>query len=593
MTIDATPTSTFPTSGSPKRVLLIDLSTSSMRVDEIDVGDMLGLGGKAVGARLLERYLAPDADPLAAENIIVFAASPIATLGLAGSDRFGAFTKSPLTGIWLECYCGGSFGRALTETGWDAVVVQGAAETPVRLHLSAAGAETLPAEELWGLDPGTVEAALLQGLPKRSAVLSIGVAGENMVRIAAVMHEEAHALGRGGMGAVFGSKRLKAVSVTSPGPLRRVVSEELALLRRELSKLAAESPLVANYRRYGTPAVAALTNETGAFPTDLFTKGTAPHRATLEVEHWRDWADYSSAGCPPCPIRCRHTLTLNDGPQAGRRVHSPEYETVYSFGGSAMVEHARDIAFLNERCNLLGLDSISAGNLAAAAIKARQKGALPQGPAPGDVEGIDRLLTEIAERSTPVGEALAEGMDHALAEWGMGDWSITSKGMDPAGYEPRRLLGMALSYAVSVRGACHLRATFYKPELSGMLEGLSDEEFVDTYVDWEDRVTIMDTLTICRFYRDLLPWERIVPIATELNGSPVTVDRLKGLARDTITRIRALNFAFGATPADDTVAERFFREATDKAPALDRVRFEGWVRMYWQRRGWTEEGHLT
>jgi aldehyde:ferredoxin oxidoreductase len=143
-----------------------------------------------------------------------------------------------------------------------------------------------------------------------------------------------------------------------------------------------------------------------------------------------------------------------------------------------------------------------------------------------------------------------------------------------------------------VRGACHLRATFYKPELSGLLEGLDDDQFVDTYVDWEDRVTIMDTLTICRFYRDLLPWERIVPIAAELNGTPVTIEQLKTLARDTITRIRALNFAFGATPADDTVADRFFREPTDKAPALDRTRMEKWVRMYWQRRGWTEEGLL-
>ena len=575
-----------------KKVLFVDLDDSSTRVEQVEVGDMLGLGGKVLGARLLERYLKPEVDPLAPDNVLVFTCSPIATLGLSGSDRFGAFTKSPLTGIWLECYCGGSFGRALTETGWDAVVVRGTAAEPVRLHLSAAGAEVLPAGGLWGLDPGTVETRLLADLPRRSAALVIGVAGENLVRIASVMHEEAHALGRGGMGAVFGSKKLKAVTVTSPGPLKREVGEEFALLRRELSKLAAESPLVANYRRFGTPAVAALTNETGSFPTDLFTKGTAPHRATLEAEHWRDWAEYSSEGCPPCPIRCRHTLTLTDGPQAGRRVHLPEYETVYSFGGSAMVEHARDVAFLNERCNLLGLDSISAGNLAAAAIKARQLGKLPTGPAPGDVEGIDRLLIDIAHRSTPTGDALAEGMDHALDVWGMSEWSISSKGMDPAGYEPRRLLGMALSYAVSVRGACHLRATFYKPELSGLLEGLDDDQFVDTYVDWEDRVTIMDTLTVCRFYRDLLPWERIVAIATELNGAPVTIEQLKALARDTITRIRALNFAFGATPADDTVAERFFSEATDRAPALDRARLEKWVRLYWERRGWTEEGLL-
>ncbi len=573
-----------------RKLLVIDLGNGLSHVDEIEVSDVLGLGGKLLGARLMKRYLQPDIDPLTPENVLIITCSPVAAFSLSGSDRFGAFTKSPLTGAWLECYCGGSFGRAFTETGWDALVITGAAEDPVRLHVTAEGAQVLEASDLWGLTPGVVESDLLSRLPKRSAALSIGVAGENLVKVASVMHEQAHALGRGGMGAVFGSKRLKALTVTSPGALKPEVQEQFATTRRELSRLAAESPLVANYRQYGTPAVAALTNETGSFPTDFFTKGTAPHRATLEVEHWRDWAAYASDGCPPCPIRCRHRLTFTEGPEVGREVHAAEYETVYSFGGSCMVEHARDIALLNERCNLLGMDSISSGNLAAAAIKARELGRLPNGPGPGDVEGIARLLEQIALRSTPTGEALAQGLDHALQTWGMSDWSITSKGLDPAGYEPRRLTGMALSYAVSVRGACHLRATFYKPELGGELEGLDDDDFVETYIDWEDRVTIMDCLTMCRFYRDLLPWERLLSLVAQLNGGPVTREQLREVSEDTLTRIRALNFAFGLTPADDTVAERFFREPTDKAPALDRAQTERRIGLYWQKRGWGEDG---
>jgi aldehyde:ferredoxin oxidoreductase len=575
-----------------RNILLIDLTAGTTTVETVEVEASFGLGGKTLGAQLLERYLEPSVDPLSPGNVVVMTPSPLAAYGVPGSNRFGAFTRSPLTRIWLECYCGGTFGRAFTETGWDAAVIRGAAKAPVRVHLSQAGAEISPAEGLWGREPADVEEELLASLDKRSAVLAIGVAGENRVRVASVMHEEAHALGRGGMGAVFGSKKLKAVTVTSPGAARMEVSEKFATARRELARAGAESPLVQGYRRFGTPAVAALTNEYGAFPTDFFIKGTAPHRDTLEADRWREWADYSSEGCPPCPIRCRHTLTLKDGPHAGRRIHAAEYETIYSFGGSAMVRHARDVAFLNELCNRYGLDSISAGNLAAAAIKAHEMGRLPEGPAAGDTAAIGELLSHIAHRSTPTGDTLAEGMDHALETWGMSDWSISSKGMDPAGYEPRRLKGMALSNALSVRGACHLRATFYKPELSGLLEGLDDEQFVTTYVDWEDRMTIMDSLTMCRFYRDLLPWEQMLPLVAHLNGGPVTRDDLKRLSQRTISRIRRLNFALGCTPDDDTVAERFFREATDRAPALDREELKKRVALYWRERGWTEEGRL-
>jgi aldehyde:ferredoxin oxidoreductase len=257
------------------------------------------------------------------------------------------------------------------------------------------------------------------------------------------------------------------------------------------------------------------------------------------------------------------------------------------------VEHARDVAVLNERCNMLGMDTISGGNLAAIAIKGRQLGLVADGPAAGDVEGISRLLGEIAARSTSTGNILAQGMDDALAAFGMSEWSVTTKHLDPAGYEPRRLKGMALSYAVSVRGACHLRATFYKPDLGGLLEGLDDDTFVQIYIDWEDRMLLLDSLTMCRFYRDFMSWDHLLASASQLNGAPVTKEQLDQLCTETTTRIRRLNLAFGATPADDTVAERFFRESTDSAPALDREELRRRVRIYWKKRGWTDEGLIS
>ena len=185
---------------------------------------------------------------------------------------------------------------------------------------------------------------------------------------------------------------------------------------------------------------------------------------------------------------------------------------------------------------------------------------------------------------------VAQGMDQALDHFGMSEWSVTSKHLDPAGYEPRKLKGMAFSYAVNVRGACHLRATFYKAELSGILKDLDDDAWVQTYIDWEDRMLLLDSLTMCRFYRDWMTWDCLLSSAQQLNGAPVTKAQLEQLSNETMTRIRRLNLAFGLTPAADTVAERFFRDPTDTAPALDREELERRVHIYWLKRGWTKEG---
>jgi aldehyde:ferredoxin oxidoreductase len=573
-----------------RMIPVVDLTAGESYVEEFDAAGTLGLGGKVLGVRLLEKHLDLEADPLSRANVIVITPSLLAAYNMHGSNRFGAFTRSPLTGIWLECYCGGTFARTLTETRWDGLIIKGAADAPVHVHVTAEGAEIRPASDLWGKDTLATEDEVLSRLDGRSAVLCIGVGGENLVKIASVMHERAHSLGRGGLGAVFGSKRLKALSVSSSGPLRSSAEDHFAEQRRAVGNYAKESPATRNYILYGTPVMVRIVNDAGAFPTDFFEEGEVPHRATLEAEHWPEWARIESDSCPPCQLRCRKRLIVIDGPHKGLEIHGAEYETLYTFGGSCMVEHALNVARLNERCNLLGMDSISAGNLAAIAIKARQAGRLAEGPKPGDTEALLDILEQIATRSTAAGDTLADGMDRALAAFGMSDRTITSKGLDPAGYEPRRLKGMALAYALSPRGACHLRATFYKAELGGLLKDLDDETYVATYIDWENRMLLMDSFTMCRFYRDLLFWEFYESAAAQLKGEPVTEKELESLCDETLARIRKLNLAFGMTPSADTIAERFFTESTDKAPPVDRAELERRVRLYWIKRGWTETG---
>lgn len=570
------------------RTLFVDLTAGTARTEDLEVHGLSGLGGKALAIELLERYLDPTVDPLAPGNVLLFTPSPLAAYGFSGSNRFGAFTKSPMTGAFLESYAGGTMARTLRETGWDAVVVLGASGVPCRVHIDRDGASVLPASDLWGNDVFETEDSLRGSLPKRSSTMIIGRAGETRSALAAVVLEKDHALGRGGLGAVFGSKNVKAITVTSPGPLRAEPGEAFEAVRRAVSKLATESPAANAYRSFGTPMMVAVLNEAGAFPTGYWESGHAAHRSDLEAENFSTWAKVETGTCPPCPIRCRRHLTILEGPHAGREVHGPEYESLYSFGGLCMVKHAQDVLFLHEECNRLGMDTMSAGNLVSLAMKAAETGRLPDddAPKPGDAAAISELLVHMAERDTDLGDVLSRGIRGAAAALEMSNEAIHVKGMEPAGYDPRSLRGMALAYATSPRGACHLRTTFYKPILAGMVKDKDARGTVEVFVDFEDRMFLYDCLIMCRFYRDFMTWDDLAAVASELGGAPIAAPALQKLAGDLLTRVRRLNFAMGLTAADDTLPKRFFTEGLDDKPPIGERELGDWLDAYFEMRGW-------
>jgi aldehyde:ferredoxin oxidoreductase len=292
--------------------------------------------------------------------------------------------------------------------------------------------------------------------------------------------------------------------------------------------------------------------------------------------------------CPPCPIRCRRHLTILEGPHAGREVHGPEYESLYSFGGLCMVESAQDVLFLHEECNRLGLDTMSSGNLVSLAMKATETGRRDDGPVPGDAAAISTLLAGIARRDTELGNLLSRGIRGAAKALGMEDQAIHVKGMEPAGYDPRSLRGMALAYATSPRGACHLRATFYKPILAGMVKDTDARGTAEVFVDFEDRMFLYDCLIMCRFYRDFMTWDDLAAVTSELGGEEIDIPALQALAGELLTRVRRLNFAMGLTAADDTLPKRFFTEGLDDKPPIGERELGDWLDAYFDLRGWPE-----
>ena len=292
-------------------------------------------------------------------------------------------------------------------------------------------------------------------------------------------------------------------------------------------------------------------------------------------------------------MRCRKTLTIREGPHAGRIIKGPEYETLYAFGGLCMVEQAEDV-LLHPRA----MQPPGHGH-----HQRRQPGrASPSGPgsparrddapAPGDVPAIHALLEAMAHRSTPLGDLLAHGIRAAAAQLGMADEAVHVKGMEPAGYDPRALRGMALAYATSPRGACHLRATFYKPILGGLTKDLDPAGVAALFVDFEDRLFLFDCLTLCRFYRDFLTWEDLLVATSELAGRPVSREEVQALIGDLHTRLRRLNFAMGLSAADDTLPRPFMEDPLDGKEPIGADELGDLLSEYWTLRGWGPQGDV-
>jgi aldehyde:ferredoxin oxidoreductase len=329
-----------------------------------------------------------------------------------------------------------------------------------------------------------------------------------------------------------------------------------------------------------------IMNTIGAFPTQYWSKGTLEGWERISAESLLENCRVTSVACPHCFMACGKISEVKKGRHRGLRIMGPEYETIYAFGGLCMVKSIEEIIYLNDLCDRLGMDTITAGNLVAFAIEASKQGKIRLSLDYGDVDGIATLLTQIAYRRG-VGRVLSEGVRHAAAVWGMEERAIHVKGLEPAGFDPRVLKGMGLAYATSDRGACHLRATFYKSELSGQIDPKQVKGKAKLFVDYEDKMTLFDALILCRFYRDLITWEDLGEIVQAACGLSLKKKELKAMASGIINLARSFNQREGVTKKEDRLPRRFFREVLGESEKS--IRPEDLQRMlkeYYQLRGW-------
>ncbi|MDI6830323.1 MAG: aldehyde ferredoxin oxidoreductase family protein [Actinomycetota bacterium] len=449
------------------RLLAVDLDTgetADWSVDEKLYRDFLG--GSGLAARLFFALGGHAADPLSPDNLLFFMTGPLSGAGLPGGSRLAVCARSPLTGLWGESSMGGRIAPQLKGTGYDGIVFRGASRRPVYLLLTHEGAELRDASRLWGLDTFETEAALKEELGDgRVAVASIGPAGENLVRFAGLVHDRGSLAARCGLGAVMGSKKLKAVALRGKLKCRPADGDACREVRHRALASIARSLFAEGLRLFGTAGGVDLSTAICDLPVKNWRKAQWKEgMERLSGVRIADTILSARHSCHACPIACKRRVEIREGEYAMREVPGPEYEGVGSLGFLLGVSDLHAVAKANALCNSYGMDVISTGGTLAYAIEAFRAGLIDEGVTGGISLNWNRpeqliSLIHATARREGFGDRLAEGCRALSERYGGREYAIHVKGMECPMHDPRALWSMALSYATSIRGGCHNRDT--------------------------------------------------------------------------------------------------------------------------------------
>ena len=574
------------------KILKVNLNTQQYQVEAVDERIMRRyLGGKGLATWLLLNLNPPRVDPLSPENHLIFATGPVTQELVWGSSRYGVFTKSPLTGFFAESYSGGRVAEAMAATGFDAIAIFGYMTEPVIMFVEPEGVRFDAADDIWGLNSyetfEMIDARYKELLKSRYGAVVIGPAGENQVPFAAIQNDKWHFAGRTGVGAVMGAKKIKAIIFGGDQIKLLDDPDDVRAISKQLAHESKKNPVVHAYKSKGTSMMVDITNAAGCFPAKYWSQGSVTHREKINAEALHTRCKVEPESCAKCFMACGRYSRVLHGKHAGVQLKGPEYETIYVFGGLCMVDNIEDILYLNDICNSLGLDTITAGNLCAFAIEAVKAGKVTYPIDYGETEAIAQLIQEIGTGKDGLAGILSKGIQHAAKVWDLENRAIHVKGLEPAGFDPRVLKGMGLAYATADRGACHLRTTFYKPELSGLISPDQIEGKAELLIEYEDRLTLFDALILCRFFRDTYDWELLGRLIKATVGLSSEKAALREIAANIINLVRKFNIQEGLTETDDTLPHRFFQENLDGKHRITEGELQKLKLDYYRYRNWS------
>ncbi len=575
--------------------LRVDLTSGEVKRESIPDEILVNyVGGKGVGTRALYKELESGIDPLSQKNKLILAVGPFTGTIIPTVSRHGVFFKSPLTGIYGESYSGGFFAPEMKKAGYDMITVEGKAAKPTYLSVIDDSVELKDARHFWGLDTHETEDGVKKEVGVKGVrVAAIGPSGEKLVRFACVCNDYGRQAGRGGAGAVMGSKNLKAIAVRGTKPIKVHDEEKLRSYVKELmQRLPKDLPL----RNVGTPIMVDLENKLGTFPTHYWHGGFFKGHTAINAEAMKKIVARNNA-CFNCPIACGKIVKIADGKYAGTEVEGPEYETIYAMGGLCEIADIRAIAKANDLCDRLGIDTIETGNVIALAMEASNLSKTKIDPKIkfGEADAVLDLIQKIGKSEGQVGTLLSQGVRSAANHLEIPDTAIHVKGQAPAGYDPRGLKGMGLGYAVGPAGASHLRSNIYGPESRGVIDRFATEGKPAYLKNLEDRMAILDSAICCHFGRDLFfTWDDLPKLFEYVTGRLTTEAELHEKANTIIMTARRFGVREGIGRKDDMLPRRFMEEPLpeggSQGSVIKKEELDKMLDEYYSLRGWSTEG---
>jgi len=577
------------------KILRIELSrkkTSSQPLTKEQTE--LFLGGRGLGVDILFRELPRGTNPLSPENKMVFATGPLTGTGAPTSGRYSVITRSPLTGTIFDSNSGGHFGVQLKRSGWDAVVVEGKAEKPSYLWIRDESIEIRNADHIWGSNTHTTEDTVKSETDKEAKVACIGPAGERQVLISAIINDKHRAAGRGGVGAVMGSKNLKAIAVLGTHETPIANREEFTAAARVGLEAISKNPVTKDsLPNYGTAVLVNVINEIGALPTMNFRRGYFEDADAISGETIRERIFEKRVACDACTIACGRETKI---PGRDRHGEGPEYETIGAFGAACGVRDLEAITEANYLCNEYGLDTISTGSTIACAMELSDTGHLTSGPRFGDSEAMVNLVKMIGER-TGIGNELAEGSFRFAERHGHPEFSMSVKALEIPAYDPRGIQGMGVAYATSNRGACHLRAYMTSPEVLG------NPALIDRFkIDGKASLTILlqnisaatDSMVLCRFSQFAMNPEHYARLLRAVTDIPFSARDLMDIGERIFNLERVFNVREGFGREADSLPKRVLETPLPEGHSKNvTVALDPMLDEYYRLRGWTSNGIPT
>ncbi len=591
------------------RILKINLSNRRIIAEDLDFSLARSLiGCLGIASKIMLEELDPSVEPFSPENKLILATGPLTGSSAPAANKSIVISRSPLTNIWGEAIFSANCGIELKRAGYDMLIVEGKSEKPVYLWIHDDGVEIRDASGIWGMETFPACDAIKSDLnEKEAAVASIGPAGEKLVRMACILSDNGRAAGRCGLGAVMGSKNLKAIAVKGLGRIEVADQEALNNLKHEILEAVREN--LQAFSDYGTSRGVVAFEEMGNLPIKNWTKGRFPGAANISGVRMAETILVGKKACFACPVACGRYVRVNDGPYAPLEGYGPEYETIAALGSLCMNDNLESIAKANDLCNRFGLDTISVGATIAFAMECYEKGIITKDDTGGieltwgNHEAIIRMI-ELIGRREGFGAILGEGSKRAAEKIGRGaeNYAMHVKGLEIPMHNPYRFKEMGLQYATSERGACHLRGFSMLPARGILIPDIGLDRKIDGFIIegkphvvkiMQDACRMVDALGICKFivFFGKISLRNLARVYAAVTGWDATLEDLM-LAGERIWMLqRAFNIKMGVKREDDTLPKRFLEEPMAEGAAKGQVvELEPMLKEYYAERGLDEDG---